>query len=85
MRPRHPYTSGLLRSLPRLAQHRQLLPSIRGRVPSPSEMPPGCRFRARCDHALESCVDEQALETITPGHRARCARAATLNLPGAVT
>jgi peptide/nickel transport system ATP-binding protein len=83
-RPRHPYTSGLLRSLPRLARHREALPSIRGRVPSPGEMPPGCRFRARCDHALPACASEQAVAEVAPGHLARCGRAAELNLPGAV-
>ena len=84
MRPRHPYTSGLLRSLPRLARHREALPSIRGRVPSPSEMPTGCRFRARCDHALPTCADEQVAAEVAPGHLARCGRAVELDLPGAV-
>ncbi|HEY1090853.1 MAG TPA: ABC transporter ATP-binding protein, partial [Burkholderiaceae bacterium] len=82
VRPRHPYTSGLLRSLPRLAERRQALPSIRGRVPAPSEMPEGCRFRARCDHALAPCVHEQMLQPLDAGHMARCARAAELQLPG---
>jgi len=84
MHPRHPYTSGLLRSLPRLTAHRGVLPSIRGRVPSPSEMPPGCRFRARCDHALPACVAEQVATVVSPGHIARCMRAAALELPGVV-
>jgi peptide/nickel transport system ATP-binding protein len=84
MHPRHPYTSGLLRSLPRLTPHRGVLPSIRGRVPSPSEMPPGCRFRARCDHALAGCAGEQVAADVSPGHSARCMRAAELQLPGVV-
>ncbi|MDH4391972.1 MAG: ABC transporter ATP-binding protein [Aquabacterium sp.] len=84
MRPRHPYTSGLLRSLPRLAKHREALPSIRGRVPSPSEMPPGCRFRARCDHALAACAGEQVATQLSAGHSARCMRAGELQLPGVV-
>jgi peptide/nickel transport system ATP-binding protein len=83
-RPRHPYTSGLLRSLPRLAKHREALPSIRGRVPSPSEMPPGCRFRARCDHAQPACAGEQVAAEVSPGHQARCMRAVDLQLPGVV-
>ena len=83
-RPRHPYTSGLLRSLPRLAQRRQALPSIRGRVPSPTEMPAGCRFQARCGHAQAACAEPQPLATLSPGHLARCGRAAELLLPGAV-
>jgi len=88
LRPRHPYTSGLLRSLPRLAQRRQVLPSIRGRVPSPTEMPAGCRFRARCDHALPACDQAQSIHQLgtTPSdnHLARCGRAADLVLPGVV-
>ena len=84
VRPRHPYTSGLLRSLPRLAPHRGVLPSIRGRVPSPSEMPAGCRFRARCDHALAACAQEQVVSAVAPGHSARCCRAVELDLPGVV-
>jgi peptide/nickel transport system ATP-binding protein len=84
LRPRHPYTSGLLRSLPRLAKHREALPSIRGRVPSPSEMPPGCRFRARCDHALPACAGEQVAVQLAPEHSARCMRSGELQLPGVV-
>ena len=83
-RPRHPYTSGLLRSLPRLAQHRAALPSIRGRVPSPSEMPAGCRFRDRCDHAVPACTGEQVATQVAPAHLTRCCRAAELHLPGAI-
>ncbi|RCW73995.1 ABC transporter ATP-binding protein [Pseudorhodoferax soli] len=82
VRPRHPYTSGLLRSLPRLAKRREALPSIRGRVPSPSEMPTGCRFRERCDHAAPQCSREQVAQQLEAGHLARCERAADLHLPG---
>ncbi len=85
LRPRHPYTSGLLRSLPRLAQRRQKLPSIPGRVPTPSMMPPGCRFRERCTHALEACAGEQVFQQLEALRFARCMRAAELNLPGAVS
>ncbi|MEY4864194.1 MAG: hypothetical protein RLZ51_2289 [Pseudomonadota bacterium] len=84
MRPRHPYTSGLLRSLPRLAQRKAVLPSIPGRVPLPSEMPAGCRFRARCPHAAAGCDGEQVLADIAAGRSVRCSRAAELQLPGAV-
>ncbi|MDO9057468.1 MAG: ABC transporter ATP-binding protein, partial [Bradyrhizobium sp.] len=50
VRPLHPYTSGLLRSLPHLSPRLGRLPSIPGRVPSIAEMPDGCRFKARCPH-----------------------------------
>ena len=84
LRPRHPYTSGLLRSLPRLAKRRQQLPSIPGRVPTPSKMPPGCRFRERCSFAGDACVEEQVLHRIDVDRFARCSRAPELSLPGAV-
>ena len=81
--PRHPYTSGLLRSLPRLAEYKAMLPSIPGRVPSPSEMPPGCRFAPRCPHAEPRCALPQSLDR--EGVRAvRCVRHDELHLPGAV-
>ena len=84
IRPHHPYTSGLLRSLPRLTPRRERLPSIPGRVPSPSEMPAGCRFMARCPHALPPCSEAQTMTQIEPGRLARCMRAVELSLPGAV-
>lgn len=88
-RPRHPYTSGLLRSLPRLTERRAKLNSIPGRVPSPAGMPAGCRYRARCAHADARCESEQTLlqlsgSTAQP-HWARCVRADELELGGAVT
>ena len=84
-RPRHPYTSGLLRSLPRLSERRAALPSIPGRVPSPAEMPAGCRFAPRCPHARQICEAEQAMRPIAgPAHGVRCCRADELELPGAV-
>ncbi len=64
MRPYHPYTSGLLRSLPRLAEKRSALGSIPGRVPSPAGMPTGCRFRARCGYAHARCEQEQVMEGV---------------------
>ena len=84
MRPRHPYTSGLLSSLPGLADRGSRLPSIPGRVPSPAHMPAGCRFRARCSYAIAGCEEEQVLQEVSPDHRARCWRAPDLVLQGAV-
>ncbi len=55
--PRHPYTRALLACVPQLgATGRSELPSIPGLVPAPSEPIPGCRFAARCSHALDECV-----------------------------
>ena len=84
VRPLHPYTSGLLRSLPHLSPRHGRLPSTRGRVPSISEMPAGCRFRARCAHAAKGCEAEQKLQDAGGGRRVRCHRFAELNLPGAL-
>ncbi|ABD04945.1 Oligopeptide/dipeptide ABC transporter, ATP-binding protein-like [Rhodopseudomonas palustris HaA2] len=83
-RPRHPYTSGLLRSLPGLSKRRGVLASIPGRVPSPQAMPAGCRFRSRCAHAAPGCEQDQRMIAIEAGHAARCRRAPDLALPGAV-
>ncbi|MFP5404922.1 MAG: ABC transporter ATP-binding protein [Gammaproteobacteria bacterium] len=85
LRPRHPYTSGLLRSLPGLSQRRAALPSIPGRVPAPGEMPPGCRFAPRCGYSRDLCHLEQRLEVVADsGRRVRCVRNGELELPGAV-
>ena len=55
-RPRHPYTAGLLRAVPRLgAAGRRRLETIEGVVPSMLSLPPGCRFAPRCDYAAEKC------------------------------
>ncbi|MDR3467224.1 MAG: ABC transporter ATP-binding protein [Xanthobacteraceae bacterium] len=83
-RPGHPYTSGLLRSLPGLSARRGALPSIPGRVPSLLAMPPGCRFQPRCGHAAVNCASAQPLVERAPSHRVRCCRARELTLPGAV-
>ncbi|WP_395710742.1 ABC transporter ATP-binding protein [Reyranella sp.] len=83
-RPRHPYTSGLLRSIPRLSKRKTTLPSIPGRVPSLADMPAGCRFRLRCAHGAPECTATQTLVDVSAERRARCVRQASLTLPGAV-
>lgn len=71
--PRHPYTVGLLNSLPRSDVDMEELIPIKGTVPSPSEMPAGCRFAPRCPFATEKCHNElPALETIGLGEQIRC-------------
>jgi peptide/nickel transport system ATP-binding protein len=84
VKPRHPYTSGLLRSLPGLCARRSVLPSIPGRVPSLQAMPAGCRFQPRCTHAVDRCAAPQALEELSRLHRVRCCRATEIALPGTV-
>ncbi|MFM2281299.1 MAG: hypothetical protein RLZZ444_3530 [Pseudomonadota bacterium] len=82
--PRHPYTSGLLRSLPGLSPRRGRLPFIPGRVPSLAAMPTGCRFRERCSHAVPACEAYQRMEPAGALHYTRCGRAGELSLMGAV-
>ena len=71
--PSHPYTVGLMKSLPRLREGQERLASIRGMVPSLSHMPKGCRFSPRCDHACDRCRTEAPpLTDLGGGHKARC-------------
>ncbi|MBI2797260.1 MAG: ABC transporter ATP-binding protein [Gemmatimonadetes bacterium] len=72
-RPAHPYTSGLLRAMPRRGDRRERLDAIPGTVPPATAWPGGCRFRDRCPHAWDKCAAEApALVQVTPGHAARC-------------
>jgi len=71
--PQHPYTIGLLGSIPRLNRETGRLPAIEGQVPNPMTPPPGCRFAPRCPFATEKCKrEEPALREVVPGHYARC-------------
>jgi oligopeptide/dipeptide ABC transporter ATP-binding protein len=73
--PQHPYTWGLLGSIPRLDRPKpDRLHSITGSPPSVINAPAGCKFRPRCPHAFEKCVEEPPLENRVekPGHLDRC-------------
>ena len=75
VRPAHPYTRGLLGSLPSVGGPGRRLASIAGTVPSPLHWPDGCRFRARCSSAGEGCEAAQGLVQLGAGGRAaRCWR-----------
>ncbi len=69
---RHPYTRGLLRSIPRIDQSRGQLPTLPGAPPDMSALPAGCRFRDRCAFAQERCKTHPDLLTVAPGHSTRC-------------
>lgn len=75
-RPRHPYTRGLLASIPRLAQERKTrLMTIEGLVPALHEMPEGCRFQNRCPLVIDRCRQAQPpLYAVEEGHTAACYR-----------
>jgi oligopeptide/dipeptide ABC transporter ATP-binding protein len=71
--PRHPYTQGLLASLPSRAKRGSTLRSIPGTVPDPAYKPRGCPFHPRCPHAIERCRQEfPGLCDYGDGHLARC-------------
>lgn len=70
--PRHPYTVGLLNSLPRHDIDQDELIPIKGNVPAPDEMPSGCRFAPRCPFASDICSTLPALETQEDGNDVRC-------------
>jgi len=74
--PRHPYTQGLIRSIPRIdlaATHRQTLVAIKGTVPSLINPPVGCRFAPRCPKAQPQCTEATPeLREVSPGHKAAC-------------
>ncbi|MCA2010447.1 ABC transporter ATP-binding protein [Cereibacter sphaeroides] len=72
-RPLHPYTTGLLHSIPDAGRARGTLNAIPGRVPSLRAMPPGCRFEPRCPHATAHCTQAVALERIAE-RQIRCHR-----------
>ena len=72
--PLHPYTSGLLASVPKLTDDDMAeLPAIPGMVPSPSELPKGCRFAPRCGKCGPRCLQEKPeLVELEDGHKVRC-------------
>jgi len=73
--PMHPYTQGLLNSIPRLDEgqgRKQRLEAIPGLVPSLLELPPGCKFSNRCKYVFDRCPKEPELIEAEPGHRVRC-------------
>ena len=71
--PQHPYTIGLLGSIPRLHLEQERLSAIEGFVPDAAALPAGCRFHPRCPFAVDKCRQElPPLMDITPGHQAAC-------------
>lgn len=71
--PRHPYTLGLLGSIPKIDEDRERLEQIPGTVPPAHDFPKGCRFAPRCSKAMPHCTEAppQLIE-VEPGHKVRC-------------
>jgi len=75
----HPYTGGLLTSIPKLGEEVERLRVIPGVVPNPLDFPPGCTFHPRCHLAIDECRRvEPTLDTIEDGHLVRCLRVADI-------
>jgi peptide/nickel transport system ATP-binding protein len=71
--PLHPYTVGLLQSIPQIDDDSdKRLYMIKGMVPNPLNMPPGCPFSDRCDHSFERCTKEMPELQEKDGHKVRC-------------
>jgi len=84
--PKHPYTQGLLKSLPSLSMEKARLPSIEGSVPSLTEIPPGCPFHPRCPSAKEGLCNTGSppvLEDIAESRAAACVRLKDLEVANA--
>ena len=76
-RPKHPYTEGLLRSVPKLTSEHvvksERLETIEGVVPSPTDLPPGCHFAPRCPHRMPRCTEGRIpLYELEGGVQVRC-------------
>jgi oligopeptide/dipeptide ABC transporter ATP-binding protein len=73
LNPKHPYTIGLMDSLPSLEKEVDRLGAIKGMVPPSHDFPPGCRFSERCPHVMKKC--QMAVPDLVendPGHNVRC-------------
>jgi oligopeptide/dipeptide ABC transporter ATP-binding protein len=74
--PLHPYTQGLLATVPRIGAGLDRLPAISGNVPDLARLPAGCAFRDRCPKAGPDCAVAPPLDIAEPGHRVACFRVA---------
>jgi peptide/nickel transport system ATP-binding protein len=71
--PKHPYTRGLLGSLPRVDRNQDVLAAIEGTVPALHELPPGCHFAPRCRRAVDPCREEKPPTAVGEnGHCVAC-------------
>jgi oligopeptide/dipeptide ABC transporter ATP-binding protein len=71
-KPHHPYTRGLLASIPRLGERHSRLEVIQGTVPNPLNLPTGCLFKRRCPYAMPICDTAPPFQQVEPGHLSRC-------------
>jgi oligopeptide/dipeptide ABC transporter ATP-binding protein len=86
---RHPYTRGLMRSIPRLSRQAggavvDRLTEIKGTVPAPTAVPAGCAFSPRCGSATRQCAAEPSALPLAPSHLVACWHPETAASPGGV-
>ncbi|MBM7573458.1 ABC transporter ATP-binding protein [Aquibacillus albus] len=67
--PKHPYTKGLIASVPKIGNLKEKLSSIKGRVPTPENMPEGCKFAPRCEEAMPICFQKEPATKAFKGNR----------------
>ena len=80
--PQHPYTLGLLGSIPKIEEDRDRLLAIEGAVPAPFDLPQGCRFHPRCVFKAEACTEtDPPLRALGTDHLAACIRAPVEEIP----
>ncbi|MEK4426230.1 ABC transporter ATP-binding protein [Solibacillus sp. FSL K6-1523] len=71
--PKHPYTKGLISSVPKIGERKEVLDSIPGNVPSPQNMPNGCKFAPRCSNAMKICHEQDPqIEKVSDAHFCSC-------------
>jgi peptide/nickel transport system ATP-binding protein len=70
--PKHPYTQGLLASVPRLDETRERLSVIKGTVPNATHFPQGCRFASRCTIQQDQCLNQPKLIETETSHHVAC-------------
>lgn len=71
-RPRHPYTSALMQSIPQIGKRQHRLPQLQGAMPRPASLPPGCAFAPRCAFATAGCLEAVPPMSGPAGHQAAC-------------
>jgi oligopeptide/dipeptide ABC transporter ATP-binding protein len=80
-KPSHPYTMGLIDSIPSLGHRKQRFNAIEGKAPLFTALPEGCKFHPRCKFKIDKCVEkEPEMEEVSPGHFSRCIRAKEITL-----
>lgn len=83
-KPLHPYTMGLIESIPCIGHRKKAFDAIEGRTPLFSDLPEGCKFHPRCRFRVEACIKEEpGMEQVSSDHTVRCIRAKELLLNGA--